>query len=126
MLVAAGSDMPTCLRLSASATGSERALKEGDVVANQVEQGTNVIEAGQYCSTIPRFFLYSVQLGSQRNELQDNLYSLGQMYNEQSRTIQAKLQVLLLPIMIIIVGVVIGMMVLAMFLPLVNMMQVLT
>ncbi|MHC4243379.1 MAG: hypothetical protein ACYSU4_13315, partial [Planctomycetota bacterium] len=62
----------------------------------------------------------SIQLGTQRNELQDNLYSLGQMYAEQARCGQARLQAVLLPIMLILVGSVIATAVLAMFLPMVQ------
>jgi type IV pilus assembly protein PilC len=93
---------------------------ESDMLADQVEQGSNILEAGQFCTVISRLFLYSVQLGTQRNELQDNLYSLGQMYSEQARYGQSRLQAVLLPMMIICVGGIIAMCVLAMFLPMIK------
>ena len=120
MMVGAGCSMPTCLRLSSSAAGSEKLLLESDILAGQIEQGANILEAGQFCRVIPRLFLYSIQLGTQRNELQDNLYSLGQMYAEQARHRQASLQAILLPVMLIVVGGVLAMAVLAMFLPMVQ------
>ncbi len=123
MMVAAGCDMPASLRLSSGATGSEKLILECEALASQIEQGANILEAGQFCKTIPRLFLYSIQLGTQRNELQDNLYSLGQMYSEQARCGQSRLQAVLLPIMLIVVGGFIASAVLAMFLP---MIQVLT
>ena len=125
MLVGAGSDMPNCLRLSAGVSGSAKLKFECDILANQIESGAGILEAGHLCRTIPMLFLYSMQLGSQRNELQDNLYSLGRMYAERSRTLQARLQVVLLPLVLIVVGVFIATMVLAMFLPMVNLIQVL-
>jgi len=64
--------------------------------------------------------LYSIQLGTQRNELEDNLYSLGQMYSEQARCGQSRLQAVLLPIMLIVVGGFIASAVLAMFLPMIQ------
>jgi len=120
MMVAAGCDMPSCLRLSSTAAGSEKLLLESDMVAGQIEQGANILEAGQSCRVIPGLFLYSIQLGTQRNELQDNLYSLGQMYGEQTRYRQARLQAVLLPIMIVVVGGVMAMAVLAIFLPIIK------
>jgi len=120
IMVASGSDMPLCLRLSSGATGSEKLILESETLASQVEQGANILEAGQFCRMIPRLFLYSVQLGTQRNELQDNLYSLGQMYAEQARCGQARLQAVLLPLMIIGVGGFIAMTILAMFLPMIQ------
>jgi type II secretory pathway component PulF len=117
MMVAAGCDMPACLRLASGAAGSEKLVLESETLARGVEQGTNILEAGQFCKMMPRLFLYSIQLGTQRNELQDNLYSLGQMYAEQARCGQARLQAVLLPIMLIIVGGFLAMAILGMFLP---------
>jgi type II secretory pathway component PulF len=120
IMVAAGSDMPVSLRLSSGATGSEKLILESEALAGQIEQGANILEAGQFCRMIPRLFLYSIQLGTQRNELQDNLYSLGQMYTEQARCGQARLQAVLLPVMLIGVGCFIAMTILAMFLPMIS------
>ena len=120
MMVAAGCDMPICLRLGSTAAGSEKLLLESDVVAAQIEQGANILEAGQFCKVIPGLFLYSIQLGTQRNELQDNLYGLGQMYAEQIRYRQTRLQAILLPVMLIVVGGILAMAVLAMFLPMIQ------
>ena len=120
MMVATGVDMPTCLRLSADTTGSEKIILESEILAGGMEQGTKILEAGAFCKMIPRLFLYSVQLGTQRNELQDNLYSLGQMYSDQVRCHQSRLQALMLPVMLIILGGIVGMTVLALFLPMVK------
>ncbi len=120
MMVSAGCDMPACLRLSAAASGSEKIMADSEILAGQIEKGTNILEAGRLCRVIPRFFLYSIQLGSQRNELQDSLYSLGEMYAEQVRCSQARLQTLLLPIMLILVGGFLAMTIMGIFLPLVQ------
>jgi len=120
MMISAGCDMPTVLRLSSQATGSEKMVLESDILAGQIEQGTNILEAGQFCKVISRLFLYSIQLGTQRNELQDNLYSLGQMYFEQARCCQTRLQTILLPVMLIVVGGFIFLTILAMFLPMIQ------
>ncbi|MGA2094012.1 MAG: type II secretion system F family protein [Sedimentisphaerales bacterium] len=120
MMVAAGNDMPTCLRLGPDATGSEYLTREGHLLAGQIEQGTGILEAGRLCRVMPRFFLYSIQLGSQRNELGDNLRSLGDMYAQQVRSSQVRLQGLLLPVMLIFVGFFIMMCIVAMFLPMIK------
>lgn len=119
-LVAAGCDMPACLRLAADAAGSERLALEAGNLATQVEQGRPVLEAGQFCRVIPRLFLYSVQLGIQRNELQDNLHSLADMYVSQAKHNQARLSAVLLPLLLIVIGGTVAMAVLAMFLPMIQ------
>ncbi|MBN1975027.1 MAG: type II secretion system F family protein [Sedimentisphaerales bacterium] len=120
ILVAAGTDMPETLRLSAGSTGSEILISESEVIASRIEQGTSILEAGQFCRIIPKLFMYSMQLGAQRNELQDNLYSLGQMYSEQAEYGQSRLQAVLLPFMIIFVGIFLMMAILSMFAPMVS------
>jgi type II secretory pathway component PulF len=120
MMVAAGCDMPTCLRLSADATGSDKMVRESDIIAGQIEQGANILEAGNLCRVMPRFFLYSIQLGTQRNELQDSLRSLGDMYAQQVRCTQIRLQAVLLPVMLVFVGFFIMLCILAMFLPMIK------
>lgn len=120
MLVGAGCDMPECLRLGAVAAGSERLIQDSERLAAQIEQGRNIMEAGASNGVLPRLFLYSVQLGAQRNELQDNLYSLGDMYADQARAGQSRLQSVLLPVMLIVVGAFLALAILAMFLPMIQ------
>ncbi len=120
VMIAAGADMPNCLRLSAEASGSEKLIYEAGFLAEQIESGANIMQAGQFCRTIPKLFLYSVQLGSQRNELEDNLHSLAWMYVEQVRCSQARMQAILLPVMLILVGGFIGITVLGLFLPMIK------
>lgn len=120
IMVASGSDIPASLRLSSGATGSENLIQESETLAGQIEQGANLMEAGHLCRFVPGLFLYSIQLGSQRNELQDNLYSLGQMYANQARCGQARLQAALLPVMIIGVGCFLALTILAMFAPMIQ------
>ncbi|MHC4131317.1 MAG: type II secretion system F family protein [Planctomycetota bacterium] len=120
MMVAAGTEMPACLRLSSEASGSETLADESEMVAQQIEKGNNILEAGQFCNIMPGLFFYSIQLGAQRNELQDNLYSLSQMYNEQTLSGQARLQALLLPVMLILVGGFIGFSVISIYMPVIQ------
>lgn len=124
LLINAGCTMPQCLRLSAGASGSEKMKLECEMLAGGIEQGSAIMEAGHVCRMMPRLFLYSMQLGSQRNELQDNLCSLSQMYSEQTRCLQANLQAILLPVLIILLGGIISTIVLAMFLPMVKIITV--
>lgn len=120
IMVAAGTDIPTGLRLAAEATSCERLILETDLLAQRVEQGVSVLEAGQSCRMMPRLVLYSVQLGIQRNELQDNLHNLGEMYSEQAVFSQSRLQSVLLPGTIVLLGGIIALAVLAVFLPMIQ------
>jgi len=120
VLVGAGCDIPEALRLGAVSSGSEKLLLDSEIVAGQVERGANLLEAGRGVRMLPRLFLYSIQLGAQRNELQDNLYSLGEMHADQARVGQSQLQIVLLPLLLIVIGGVIAVAILSMFLPMIQ------
>jgi type IV pilus assembly protein PilC len=120
VLVSAGCDVPEALRLGAAASGSERLIQDSAAIAGEIERGTNAIEAAHNSAMLPRLFVYSVQLGSQRNELQDNLHSLGDMYADQARVGQSRLQAILLPVLIMAVGCILAIAILSMFLPMIQ------
>lgn len=123
VVVGAGCDLPTATRMAFSATGSQTFLDEGESLAKQLESGQDILRAGAVCKHVPALFFYSMQTGSQRHELQDNLYSLSDMYSQQVRVHQARLQSLLLPMMIVVVGGAIAVTIMAMFLPFVGVLR---
>ena len=120
VLISAGCPMPQSLRLAGQSSGSEHVQKDTFQLAYQIEQGFGLLDAAALCKTVPMLFLYSVQLGSQRNELQDHLYSLGQMYARQTYSSQARLEALMAPILIIVLGGFVALMIIAMFLPMIS------
>ena len=122
-LVAAGCDMPLCLRLGAVASGSAVLQDHCERLARAVEQGRDPVTAGREQFLLPGLFLYSMQVGVRRNELQDNLYNLAQMYAGQGRAYQGRLQAALLPVLLVVLGVFIGLVVLALFMPYVQLLE---
>ncbi|MHC5180970.1 MAG: type II secretion system F family protein [Planctomycetota bacterium] len=125
VLVNAGCTLDDAVELSGQSSSSELLKQDCAALAAQLQQGSNFLEAGMGCKTIPRLFLYSVQLGAQRNELKENLNSLGRMYAAKTFSLQSQMQGLLEPLLIIFLGGTVGTIVLAMFLPMVKMIQVL-
>lgn len=119
-LVDSGCPLPEGIRLAAQATGSEKVILDSARLTEQLEKGVPVVEAGAVCRSLPQILLYSVQLGCQRNSLKDNLMELSRMYAQQAFGMQARLQTMLLPLMIVGIGMIVGTLVLAMFLPLIK------
>lgn len=124
VLIKAGCTMDAAVELAGRSSSSEMIKQDCELLAGQLREGYNILEAGMSCSVIPRLFLYSVQLGSQRNELETNLSGLGQMYASKTYSLQSQLQAILFPIMIIFVGGAIVLIISAMFLPMVKMIEV--
>lgn len=125
VLVNAGCTLDDAVELSGQSSSSELLKQDCSLLAAQLKQGSNFLEAGMPCRTIPRLFLYSVQLGAQRNELKENLNSLASMYTAKTFSLQSQMQAILLPVLIIFLGGFVGLVVTAMFLPMVRMIQVL-
>jgi len=124
LLVDSGCTLPESLRLAAASAGSEKVIYDATLLAEHIEKGFSVIDAGAVCRTLPSLMLYSIQLGGQRNCLKENLYEMGRMYAQQTFGMQARLQTILMPVAIIGIGLMVGTMVAAMFLPMVRMIQV--
>ena len=124
VLVKAGCTMDAAVELSGQSSSSEAIKRDCEILAGQLREGFNILEAGMNCSVIPRLFLYSIQLGSQRNEVENNLSGLGQMYASKTYSLQSQLQAVLFPIMIIFIGGIIVLVISAMFLPMVKMIEV--
>ncbi|HPO68741.1 MAG TPA: type II secretion system F family protein [Anaerohalosphaeraceae bacterium] len=124
-LIKAGCTMDTAVELAGQSSGSERLKQDCVLLAGQLREGFNVMEAGLNCSVISHLFLYSVQLGSQRNELRENLDGLAQLYAAKTYTLQSQLQAVLMPLLIILLGGIIGLIILSLFLPMVKITQVL-
>jgi len=123
LLVGAGCDMPSCLRMAGAASGSELLRADAEMLAKGVEEGKRLLDCGLGCKVIPGLFLYSAEVGSQRNDLSESLYALSEMYFRQVRSGQGRLQAMLLPALLIILGGVIALLIAAVFLPLVESMR---
>lgn len=123
VLVSAGHTMSDCLRLAGAASGSEVIETESQEAARQIEQGQDIVQAGRHCTVIPGFFLYSLQLGSRRNDLPDTLYGLAEMYVHQTEAHQSRLQAAMMPMLLLLVGLMVGLCVFAMFAPYIELLQ---
>ncbi len=118
ILVASGCQFPTAIRLAGGASGSPNLRAECDVMAQAVEAGQSLDPNILSLEHVPAVMIYSMRLGSQRNDLESNLYSLSDMYSTQARHLQTNLHALLLPCLIVGVGVFVGFSISALFGPL--------
>ena len=123
LLIASGSDFPDALELAAETTGRERLSFECHTIAHRVRQGENIIEASSDCKELPGIFMYSAQLGIQRNMLTDNLYNISDMFYQQAKVASVRLSALLTPILIVLLGLSISGVVVGLFLPMVAMIE---
>lgn len=117
LLVAAGCPLPQCLRLGGQASGSETLQRDSHLAAEHIESGGSLLEAAAACRKLPMLFLYSLQLGCQRNDLAGHLKILAKTYAQQTQVLQSYLRAMLDPLAVIGLGFIIASMILALFLP---------
>ncbi|MHC4561789.1 MAG: type II secretion system F family protein [Planctomycetota bacterium] len=123
LLIDAGNDLPSALRLAGATTGSQLLAQECDAAADEMERGLPITVAGAEGGVIPALLWYSLQVSAERNELSDCLYELSETYADQARGCQASLQAVLMPLLIVLVGSILGFAIVGMFMPLVSMLQ---
>jgi type II secretory pathway component PulF len=120
VLVGAGTGLPESLRLGAMATGSAMLQRDCERIATELEKGKSLEEAatpGERDSFLPHYLLYSLQLGLQRNDVQDALYHMAHMYGDRTQALQGRLQAALLPVLLIFVGMIVGLLAVSMMYP---------
>ena len=123
LLINSGSDIPDAIELAAEATDREGIKKDCFTIAQRIRSGENFIEASQGCSNLPGIFMYSAQLGIQRNTLSENLYNISQMYHEQVKIFRGRVTAIVTPLMIVCLGFIISFCVIGLFLPLVKLIE---
>jgi type II secretory pathway component PulF len=123
LLVGSGCDLPSALRLGGAATGSELAEADCQTLAARVEQGERLTDASARCRLLPSLLMYSMDFGAHRNELVDSLYGLSAMYHDQARAGQGRLQGVLLPLLVVLLGGLVGGAVAMLFLPMIHMLK---
>lgn len=118
--VTAGLALPEALRLAGDATGSPAMAFDAEQVATAIERGQGPLDATQLCRFIPRIFGYTLQTAIGRESLSHALTQLSRTYEGRARHLQEILQVFLLPTAVVVLGLLLVVAILALFLPLVT------
>lgn len=121
--VDSGMPLPDALRLSAGATGSPTLSREADGVAAHVDRGGALEEACRDTSLIPAMFGYFVGVSSDLASLRDGLIQMSKAYESRAVHSQSVLRGWVAPLAVLAVGLAIGLLILALFMPLVQLVQ---
>lgn len=115
--VRSGIPLPEALRLSADAIASPIASRDQRLIADRVEQGESLYSSCQHARLIPSMFGYVVGVGGSRDTLENGLTQLSKVYELRAVHGQSRLRTWLAPAGVIFVGLMIGLCILALFLP---------
>ncbi len=118
--VATGVPLPQAMRLGADATGSKYLIDDAEHLAGEVERGQSVFVANQSARIIPPLFGFCVQVAVGRDTLPTAIGQLARSYENRAVHAQFVLQAMLFPLLVMVLGCIVGIMIVAMFLPLVH------
>ncbi len=121
--VGSGMPLPESIRLGADATGSAWAARDAEAVARRVEAGDSSQVACEHSRVVPALVGYSVQVGGDREDTQRALSRLAQAYAVRATQTQMRIQTWLMPALVVFMGVFIGLLIVAIFLPLMNLIE---
>jgi type IV pilus assembly protein PilC len=122
-LVAAGVDIIKALEITAQATGNwvvEEALND---VRNRVREGASIAQPLLESPAFPPMVSHMVKVGEETGELDKMLSKIADFYEEEVDNAIGALTSIIEPLMMIGVGVMVGLIVISMYLPMFKMLQ---
>ncbi|MEX0745887.1 MAG: type II secretion system F family protein [Phycisphaeraceae bacterium] len=120
--VQAGLDLPAAFELAGDAVASPLAQRDGRALRATLEAGRS-LDQHPPLAVIPATVPAAVHLASQRHDLAGVLENLAQMYQQQAELRLSTLQIALTPLMLLALAIILGLVISAMFMPLVQLMQ---
>jgi type IV pilus assembly protein PilC len=123
VLLDAGVPILEAVNITADTSGNEvyaRALRR---VHDGIREGENFAEPLRQAKIVEPMVVNMIDVGEETGELDKMLEKVAETYEEEVETLVASLTSLLEPIMVITLGIIVGFIVLALFLPLVKMIQ---
>lgn len=120
--VEAGLDLPRAVELAGDALGSPSLKRDGSRIAHCLAEGLPLREAGTM-ALLPPTVMTTIDLASEQHRLPEALSTLTDLHRQQAETRLSHVGAMLMPILLLFLGLIIGFIVLALFLPLIQLTQ---
>lgn len=117
--VVGGMDLPRAMRTAGDAVGSARLADDGNRMAAKLEGG-QPLSSNESFSVMPPTVPAAIELATRHGSLPQTLDTLAHMYQEQAQAKVGIIPAVLTPLLLTLLTGVIGFIILAMFLPFVN------
>ena len=118
----AGLDLPGALSMASGTLCSGQLQRDTDAMIGTLQMGQSISEH-TYLSFVPAAVPASIELAAQADDLPSMLHNLSTMYQQQAEARIAALQLILGPILLVLVAVVIGIVISALFFPMIRLME---
>ena len=120
LMVRVGIPLEESVLMAGEATGSPGVASDSRRIGEALSRGESVHQALQMGRILPRFLGQMVQIALERSQLEESLEELSRLYDQQAQRGLGTLRAMLLPLAVAITAGIIGLYILAMFLPLVK------
>ena len=122
-LMAAGISLSEALDITSRTMKNihyKRALQQAK---KEVEQGTNLSEPIRKCGLFPQMIPQMIKIGEETGNIDGMLLKTADYYEEEVEITTGSLTTLMEPLIIVVLGVIVGVLVLAMYMPMISMYQ---
>jgi type IV pilus assembly protein PilC len=119
LAVEAGLDLPAAITLADDATASPRLTADGSAMIAAVNSGQS-LSALRTRRILPATVIAAMEMSAERGDLPLTLRAMAQMYQEQAEMRLETIQAVLTPILLVLMGIAIGGLMVAMFAPLLS------
>jgi general secretion pathway protein F len=116
-LLRGGVPLLEALGSSGAVSGNAALRKTLDGAAERVRKGSDLASALQGDPLVPPVAVHMIRVGEESGSLQDMLFEVARLFEEEVETSVTALTSLLEPVLILVMGVVIGFMVMAILMP---------
>lgn len=125
-LVSSGVPILQSLQITRDTAGNERVSSAVESIHDNVKEGESMVAPMEASGIFPPMVVSMVQVGEETGQLPDMLTKVADVFEEEVDTAVAGLTSLLEPVMIVLLALIVGTIVVALFLPLITIIQDLT
>jgi type IV pilus assembly protein PilC len=112
-------DLPAAISMADDAIGSEKLKSDGNAIVSAVSAGRPITEA-KPGKILPPMVIAAIDLSAKSNDLPRGLATLSYLYEQQAELRLGLVEVVLTPVMIILIGLMIGALLAAVFAPIIS------
>ena len=123
--VTAGLDLPAAIELAGDAIASPSLRADSDKLVETISQG-GMLQETEHLSVIPPMVTVAMDLACQRNDLPVMLAAMRDLYHQSAETRIGTLHTMLMPILVLILAGLVGTVIVALFQPLIRLVQGMT
>jgi type IV pilus assembly protein PilC len=125
-LVSSGVPILQALQITRDTAGNEKVSGAIETIHDNVKEGESMVAPMEASQIFPPMVVSMVQVGEETGQLPDMLTKVADVFEEEVDTAVAGLTSLLEPVMIVLLALIVGTIVVALFLPLITIIQDLT